>query len=191
MKKRLGLATIVFLLGFTAFALPASAEEAKIGIVDTQRVLDETTLGSRMKEELNAHVQSRQQIIDLEEGELKKMQEELTRQGAALSDKKRMEKEEAFQKKYVEYQKKASELQREIQTKKLEKLKEFNDLLVAATRKVAEAEGVALMLANDPETGGILYAKPSMNLTDRVIQEINRATAEEKPEGEKKPDEKK
>jgi len=191
MKKISCFAVFVFFMVFSSFTLPAGAEEAKIGIVDTQRVLDETHLGSRMKEDLNAHVQSRQQIIDLEEGELKKMQEDLTRQGAALSDKKRMEKEEAFQKKYVEYQKKASELQREIQTKKLEKLKEFNDLLVTATRKVAEAEGVALMLANDPETGGILYSKSSMNLTDRVIQEINRATAEEMPEGEKKSNEKK
>ncbi|MBI4715557.1 MAG: OmpH family outer membrane protein, partial [Nitrospirae bacterium] len=97
MKKFFGMAAVFFLLVFTFFTFPANAEELRVGIVDTQRVLDETTLGSRMKEELNAHVQSRQQIIDLEEGELKKMQEELTRQGAALSDKKRMEKEEAFQ----------------------------------------------------------------------------------------------
>jgi outer membrane protein len=163
---------------------PFAAEEIKIGYVDTQRVLDESTLGKKVKDDISAHVKSRQQIIDLEEGELKKFQDELSRQGAVLSDQVRAEKEEAFQKKFGEYQQKVAELQREIQSKKMEKLKDFNDHLVTIAKKIAESEGLSLIFANDLESGSILYAKPSMNMTDRVIQELNK-TLKESPEEKK------
>ncbi|MBI5198253.1 MAG: OmpH family outer membrane protein [Nitrospirae bacterium] len=159
------------------------AEELKIGYVDTQRVLDESDLGKQVKEELNVHVQSRQQIIDLEEGELKKLQDELSRQGAVLSDKVRAEKEEAFQRKLMDYQKKVADLQREIQTKKVEKLKEFNDRLIQISKKIAEAEGLSAVFTADAESGSILYAKPSLDMTQKMIQELNKIAKEEKGSG--------
>lgn len=162
--------------------LAALAEEMKIGYVETQRILDESVFGSRVKEELNAHVQGRQKLIDLEEAELKKLQEDLTRQGAVLSEKVRAEKEETLQRKFGEYQKKVSELQKEIQTKKMEKLKEFNDHIIQVAKRLAEGAGISMVLANDPDAGVVLYAKPSLDLTDQVIQEMNKETQNGTPE---------
>ena len=157
---------------------PAMAEENKIGYIDAQRVLDESTKGKQVKDQLNDYVQSRQKIIDIEESELRNLQEEISRQGAVLSPEAKQEKEEQFQKKFMEYQKKVSELQKEIQQRRAEKLQEFNVELEKIAKTLGEKEGYSMILTN-LDVNIIIYAKPSLNLTDRIIQELDKGLPKE------------
>ena len=75
--------TGLFLAMYTV--LPVRAEDARIGFIDAQKVLDESLRGQQVKDQLNEYVQSRQKIVDIEEVELKNLQDELTKQGAVNS----------------------------------------------------------------------------------------------------------
>ncbi len=163
--------TGIFLALF--MVLPVKAEDAKIGYIDAQKVLDDSVKGKQVKDQLNDYVQSRQKIVDIEESELKTLQEELTKQGAVLSPAAKQEKEEQFQKRFMEYQKKISELQKEIQQRRTEKLDEFNTELEKIARALGEKEGYSIILTN-LDVNIIIYAKPSLNLTDRIIQELDK-----------------
>ena len=101
---------VLFLAMYTV--LPVRAEDTRIGFIDAQKVLDESLRGKQVKDQLNEYVQSRQKIVDIEEIDLKNLQEEMTKQGAVLSPSAKQEKEELFQRKFMEYQKKVSELQK-------------------------------------------------------------------------------
>lgn len=158
--------------------LPVRAEEAKIGFIDVQRVLDESLKGKQVKDQLNEYVQSRQKIVDIEESELKDLQDELTKQGAVLSPSAKQEKEEQFQKKFMDYQKKVSELQKEIQQRRTEKLEEFNTELEKIARAMGEKEHYSMILTN-LDVNIIIYSNPSLNLTERVIKELDKGVAKD------------
>lgn len=164
------------LYAFTAS--PAISEEFKIGFVDAQKVLDESAMGKLVKDSLNEYVQSRQKIVDIEESELKKFEEDLSKQSAVLSPDAKQEREAQLQRKYMEYQKKVGELQKEIQQRRTEKLEEFNQNLEKLVKLMGEKEDFSIIL-NNPASNIIIYSKPSLDLTDRLIQEIDKTSVKD------------
>ena len=95
-----------------------------------------------------------------------------------MSPEAKQEKEEQFQRKFMEYQKKVSELQKEIQQRRAEKLEEFNVELEKIAKTLGEKEGYSMILTN-LDVNIIIYAKPSQNLTDRIIQELDKGLPKE------------
>ncbi len=152
----------------------ALAQDLKAGFIDAQKVLESSREGKRVKATMEEYVRSRQKIIDLEEGELKQIQEELNRQGALLSSEAKKVKESEFQNKVVEYQKKAAEMTKEVQVKKISSLKDFNRKLEEAVKQVAEKEGYLFVFDKNTEGGGVIYAKETFDMTMRVIEQIDR-----------------
>ncbi|MBI5038211.1 MAG: OmpH family outer membrane protein [Nitrospirae bacterium] len=171
-------AVILGVFFYAVAANPACSEEVKIGLVDSQMVLDNSLKGKEVKEALNDYVQSRQKIVDIEEIDLRKLQEELTKQAAILSPETKQEKEELFQKKFLEYQKKVSELQKEIQQRRTEMLEGFNNELEKLVRAIGEKEGYALIL-NNLDVKIVMFAKPSIDLTKRITEEMDKGIKKE------------
>src|SRR5437867_5746454 len=64
---------------------PAWGTELKIGVVEPQKILDGTKSGKKIKDSLAEYVKIRQKLIDQEEEDLKKIEEDLVKQGAVLS----------------------------------------------------------------------------------------------------------
>jgi len=174
-----GMVSAVF-VGFISVGLIASAPAAgaadamKIGYVDAQKVLDSTKAGKKAKESMEEFVKSRQKIVDLDETDIKQLQDDLTRQTAVLSPEARREKEEALQKKVFEYQKRAGDLNKEVQEKKKEVLDQFNKDLEGVVKKVADRGGYSYVLDRNAEGGVILYAKDANDLTNDVIKEFEK-----------------
>ena len=151
-----------------------SAEPVKIGYVDAQKILDNTKAGKKSKESMEEFIKSRQKIIDLDEAEIKQLQDDLMRQAAVLSPDARREKEESLQRKVVEYQRRAGEMNKEVQTKKKEVLDKFNAELEGVVKKVAERGGYSFVIDRNAEGGVLLYGKESFNLTDEVVKEFEK-----------------
>ena len=182
--------TAVTGLALYAFtACPARSEEFKVGFVDAQKVLDESELGKQVRDSLNDYVKSRQKIVDIEEQDLKKLEEDLSKQGAILSPDAKQEREEQLQRKYMEYQKKVGELQKEIQQRRTDKLEEFNKNLEKIVKVLGEKEGYSMIL-NNPASNTIIYSKPSLDLTDRLIQEIDKNQSKEEKDNKDTKDKK-
>jgi outer membrane protein len=159
-----------------AFWQPAWAVELKIGVIEPQKVLDGTKNGKKIKDALAEYVKSRQRIIDLEEEDLKKMEEDLVKQGSVLSGEAKKEKEEAFRKRMVEYQRKVTQFNQEVQGKKKEVLDEFNKTLEQIIKGIADKEKLSLVVEKGDNGAGalIIYNHPSLDLTDRVIKELDK-----------------
>ena len=160
-----------------SWCVPAqSAEDLRLAFLDAQRILDETKAGKRAKKTMEEYRDSRQKIIDLEENEIKRLQEELFRQQAVLGTDFRRTKEEILQKKLVEYQQQVQEFSRELDGKKRDILLEFNNGLVDVVSRIAEKEGYTFVFDRNAEGGVLLYAKKGFDITDKVIKEYDGAT---------------
>ncbi|TAJ97811.1 MAG: OmpH family outer membrane protein [Candidatus Manganitrophaceae bacterium] len=159
---------------FVVISGTAFAQNLKLGYVDAQKVLETSKEGKRVKTNMEEFVKSRQKIIDLEEQELKQLEEDLVRQGALLSPEAKKVKQDDFQKKLMEYQKKATELNKEVQGKKFDTLRDFNKRLEEAVRQIAEKEGYSIVLDKNSEGGSVLYAKETFDITPKVIEQVDR-----------------
>ena len=73
--KRVKIIMIALLLG--TLALPAYAQQLKIGLVDFQKALNEVEEGKRAKAGLKAQFESKQKALNAKQESLKKLKNEL------------------------------------------------------------------------------------------------------------------
>ncbi|HEV8540692.1 MAG TPA: OmpH family outer membrane protein [Nitrospiraceae bacterium] len=167
----------VCLIGLAACgcaATPANQAGVRVGVLDPQRVFAETTAGKKAQDSLNAFIKNRQALIELEEKDLKRMEEDLMRQASVLSANARKEREDQFRRRAMEFQQKAQELNREVQDKQKEVLEGFRGKVEKAVEKVAQQLGLQVVLEKSRGSGTV-YSEPSLDITQKVIEEFNKA----------------
>ena len=75
---------------------PTLRFSAQVGVVDLQRVLLDTDSGKRARDVLSNFMKNRQAVIELEEKELKRMEDDLVKQASVLSAGGRKDREDLF-----------------------------------------------------------------------------------------------
>ncbi|MGD9726825.1 MAG: OmpH family outer membrane protein [Nitrospiraceae bacterium] len=151
---------------------PAGPPVTRVGVVDPQRILNETNAGKKARETLASFTKNRQALIELEEKELRRLEEDFVKQGSVLSPTAKREREEQFRRRMAEYQQKVNELNREVQDKQKDVLDGFRDKIEAVSSKVAKRLGLHLIM--DRGRGGpTIYFEDSIDLSTQVIEEFN------------------
>ncbi len=147
--------------------------EGKIGVIDPQKILTETNAGKKAKDNLAAFSKNRQALIELDEKELRRMEEDFVKQASVLSPTAKRDREEQFRRRMQEYQQKVTELNREIQEKQKDVLEDFRDKLERVVAKVAKRLGLH-MVVDKSKGGPTIYHEEELDVSDPVIQEFNR-----------------
>jgi outer membrane protein len=164
-------ATIALILSGCAGG--AGKIDAKIGVINSQRLLNETSAGKKAKENLTAFSKNRQALMELEEKELRRMEEDFVKQSSVLSPTAKRDREEQFRRRMQEYQQKASELNREVQEKQKDVLEGFRDKIEMIVAKVAKRLGLQVIV--DKSKGGpTIYHEEGLDISGPVIEEFNR-----------------
>jgi len=167
--QALGLALSICLMAGCAGA----KIEGKIGLVDPTRLLNDSNAGKKAKDSLSAFSKNRQALIEIEEKELRRMEEDFVKQASVLSAAAKNEREQIFRRRMAEYQQKAGELNREVQEKQKDVLDGFRDKVDLVVGKVAKRHGLQVII--DKGKGGpAIYGDPDLDITNEVIEEFNR-----------------
>ena len=143
-----------------------------VGVVDPQRILQETIKGQRLSENLQAFMKNRQLLVELEQKELRDLEEELRAQRTVLSQLAREEKEEQFRQKMGAYQQKIGDLNREVQDKQRELQKEFRREVGDVVSQIAKNKNLGLVIEHGPNSG-TLFHQESWDISTEVIQAMN------------------
>lgn len=147
--------------------------EGKIGLVDPTRLLNESNAGKKAKDSLSAFAKNRQALIEMEEKELRRMEEDFIKQASVLSPAAKSEREQAFRRRMAEYQQKATELNREVQEKQKDVLDAFRDKVEAVVGKVAKRNGLQVVI--DKGRGGpTIFGVEELDITNQAIEEFNK-----------------
>jgi outer membrane protein len=164
---------LVALLAVSGCAAGGAKVEGKVGVVDPARVLSETNAGKKAKDSLSAFSKNRQALIEMDEKELRRMEEDFGRQASVLSANAKREREEQFRRRMAEYQQKAGELNREVQEKQKDVLEGFREKVELVVGKVSKRLGLQVVM--DKGKGGpTLYSEEGLDITGQVIEEFNR-----------------
>jgi outer membrane protein len=148
---------------------------AQIGVVDFQRVFNETDAGKKARESLNTFMKNRQDLIQLEQKDLQRMEEDLRKQASVLSANARKDREEQFQRRMMEYQQKVNELNREVQEKQKEVLDAFRERVEKVVGRVAQKLRMVVVMEKG-RGSPTLYSDSTLDITDKVVEEFNKGT---------------
>ena len=146
-----------------------------IGVVDTQWLLKESKLGRQVNDTLNRFMKDRQALLELEQQELRNLENELLRQGSVLSPSAKQQKEEQLRQRMLDYQQKAGNMTREFQAKQAELLDEFRDQVDSVVKQIAQQRGFVLVLEKGKNTS-TRYYDPSMDFSSNVLEILDQTT---------------
>lgn len=151
----------------------ASRPSAQVGVVDLQRVLLDTDSGKRARDVLSNFMKNRQAVIELEEKELKRMEDDLVKQASVLSAGGRKEREDLLRRRVAEFQQRANEMNREVQDKQKEVLEGFREKAERVVGKVARQLGL-LVVVEKGKGGPTVYSDAALDISTKVIDEFNK-----------------
>jgi outer membrane protein len=152
---------------------PVSRIQAQIGVVDLQRVLLDTEAGRRARDVLSNFMKNRQAVIELEEKELKRMEEDLVKQASVLSAGGRKDREDLLRRRVAEFQQRANEMNREVQDKQKEVLEGFREKAERVVAKVAQQLGLVVVVEKG-KGGPTVYHDAALDISTKVIEEFNK-----------------
>jgi outer membrane protein len=170
-----GLALAGFLL--TSAAKAHAADGPKIGYMDMQKAIQETSAGKKAKKDLEKEFTAKKGELQKREADLKKMDEDLRKKASALSDEVRTKKMQELQTEAMKFQREVGESQVTIQKKERDLTQPIIEKLQVSLEKIAKEGGYTMILEKSEQS--VLWAKKDLDLTDSVVKEFEKTA--EKP----------
>ena len=169
MKQTVGMALVTFLFGCAGMVWAADA--AKIGVVDFQKILEESTAGKAAKTEINRQGEKMEADIKKSGQDVEALENQLEKEALVMDREKLEEKRreirikvgdlKALQKKYTEdFQKLEARIIQKIQKDVFSILKD-----------VGQKEGYTMIL--ERRAGGVAYFQPALDVTSQVMTDYN------------------
>jgi outer membrane protein len=157
---------VLFVVLVGAFPLLANAQ-AKIGFVDSDRLMREAAPAVRAQQKLEKEFESRDKELQRLARELQTLQEDLERNALTMGETQRRDKERTFNDLNREFQRKQREFREDLNQRRNEELATVLDRANAAIKQVAEAEKYDFVLQE------AVFASPRVDITDKVIKVLD------------------
>jgi outer membrane protein len=156
----------------TCFAFSITALQAKDDLmyVDVQRAVFEVEDGKAAKEKLEALKNSKQKALDVQQEELKKLQESLVKQSQMMTEDVKQKKEQEFAEKLNALQQSYAMMQKELGEEEMKIQQQiFEKMSVVLEEMGKEGSYGQMILRKD----ALLWAPPHLDITNEVIRRYN------------------
>lgn len=157
----------------------APAAELKVGVIDMQRALNETEEGKRALDRLKSKLESENAAIKARQDELKKLDDELNKQGYMLSEAARAEKELKFRRLREDFEKYRQEKGDEFMRQQKEATEGILKKLLVVLDDFAKKEGLSVIMESSSRTqgmpGSVIWSDKKLDITEKVIDLYNKA----------------
>lgn len=170
MKKITYLMTIITLLVFVWSTGSLAAD--KIGFINLQDIMQNSEAGKKAADDFKKFYDKETQDIKNAEKELKKMKEDLEKQGSLMTQSSKNEKEAAYQKKMRDYQLLVNDTNEELKKRDQEMTQKLMPGIIKIVRSIAEKEKYTLVI--DVATMPIPYYSKESDFSNKVIEEFNK-----------------
>jgi len=168
MTTRTFLAALVFAPALALHApLAAAQAENKIGFVDTARILRDATPAVRAQKKIEAEFSKRDQEMARIAEQLKRLQDELERQGVTMAESQRRTKEREFSEMNRDFQRRQREFREDLNQRRNEELAQVVEQANRVIRQIAEQEKFDIIFQD------AVYANPRIDITERVIKALD------------------
>ena len=152
--------------------VPALARaEVRIGYVDLQRAIREVEEGKAATAVLKHDFDEKQRQLDAKKTEFDKAKADFEKQSVVMADQARKDRAGDLDRKAMELQQLFMQLQKDLSEREREVMRGIFDKMSGVVREIAEADGFTMVL--DRNDSGMIYAPPSLDLTNELIRKYN------------------
>ena len=168
MIKRIALAAAFAVLAPAAAAqAPQAASGGKFGFVHTERILRDSAPAMAAQKKIEAEFQKRDRELAGIAGDLKRMQEDLDKNGMTMAEAQRRAKEREFGEMNREFQRKQREFREDLNQRRNQELARVVEQANGVIRQIAEQEKFDIIFQEMPA-----YVSPRIDITDKVIKAL-------------------
>ena len=170
-SRRISAILVTALLTLLVCSGTVRAQKIKIGYVDLKRAIEETEEGQKGKARLREIFKKKQAELKKKEEELKKKKEEYDSQRLIMPPESRAKAEQELQRGFVELQTALMGHQKELAHEEAGVMKKILEKMERILHEIGRGQGYTMIL--EKSEGRILYALPSLDLTNEVIRRYN------------------
>lgn len=157
-----------------ALAAPSFAQDGqlRIGVVNSERILRESTAAKAAQQRLEQEFSRREKELQDTAARIKQLGERLERDLSVLSDADRGRRQREIADLDREFQRRQREFREDLNQRRNEELASVVERANRVIRQIAEQERFDLILQGQ-ET---VYASPRLDMTEKVLRALNAAT---------------
>jgi outer membrane protein len=173
-RSRVPLAAALVAIGSTVVA-PLAHADVKLGYIDSVKILAEYKGVEDAKRAFDTEIKTWEKEEERMRTEIDSLSLEFKSQNLMLTEATRKEKESAIKQKKTDYETFVRSIwgqEGKIVQKNAELMKPIIDKVNVILERLGGEEGFAMIF--DAASGGIVYADPGLDLTARVVEELNK-----------------
>ena len=153
-----------------------AADGLKIGVIDFKQFIDTSVVGKSIQKEIKDKGDQLKAELDKMQTDLIKLQESYNREAPLWTKEQKQDKEKSLRIRINDFNNLKRKNEKEFNEFQINRINGAKgNILEYATNK-AKKEGYYLIF--EKQTGTILYAHGSINITDELIQEIDKSANE-------------
>lgn len=161
--------SFVFALAALA-AVPAQAQQLKIGYVNSQRILAETPAFAEVRATLEREFTPLRAEIDSLEARLGRADQDFQAQSATMTEAARQQRQQALQQQLAQYQQRGQAIQQQLQAREQALVAPVMQRIRGILEEVRRAGGYSFII--DPPDGLIVAVDPALDVTADVIRRL-------------------
>ena len=155
-----------------------AAEVIRLGFFDKQAIVDRSEMGKEGLEKLKAKMGPIREKLDAAQQEIVELEAEFKKKELVWSDDVKKTKFQEIRAKKAMLRQGFEQANRLLAEQERELLTPLQKKVVEIVTRIGQEEGYAMIFERGD--GGIWYAPDSLNLTERIVQELNEFYAGEK-----------
>jgi outer membrane protein len=166
------------LTSFVLININGYAADSKIGFVNLREIMQNTNAGKKAGEEFKKLYDKKHEEIATAESGLKRLKDELDKQGSIMTETARQEKETTYQRKLRDYQLLVEDSNKEMKGRDEEIASKLIPQIMKIVRKIAEKDKYTLVI--DVASMPLPYYAKENDFSKKVIEEFNNLPSVEK-----------
>ena len=178
MKKNICLIAGFILIGFVLINTNGYAADSKIGFINLREIMENSNAGKKAGEEFKKLYDKKREEIAEAESDLKRLKDELDKQGPIMTETARQEKGTTYQRKSRDYQLLLEDSNKEMKGRDEEIGRKLLPPIMKVVRKIAEKEKYTLVI--DVASMPLPYYAKENDFSKKVIEEDNNLPSVEK-----------
>lgn len=152
---------------FAVCAASASAQEFKVGYVNTQRITTESTPAKTAQSKLEQEFSKRQKELVDQQAALKAFGEKFERDAPTLGESQRAARQKEGAELGRDLQRRQREFQEDLNGRRNEELQQVLDRATKAVKQVADSEKYDIVIQE------VVYVNTKHDITDKVLKILN------------------
>ncbi len=173
--KHILLATIIGLLAISFVPTAFCADTVKIGVIDFERIMKESSAGKMNQKALNTRGAELKNILEKEKQNLDEINRAFEKEALVLSDEKKRDRERDFRNQIEDFKIMQQDYANELKNLEMKMINDMQKAVFEIANELGKKEKYTLII--EKKNAGVIYIADPVDITDSVIQKYNAVTA--------------